>query len=246
MPRTLTAVLTLLLLGTAGWAQNAPKGQKADPAAPVEQLRKMQQEHDQALQDLMKLQEKVASFPERMLRFAEKYPKEPAAGDALAWVFSHSQDEGQKQKAVAMLFKDHLDSPAIGPICLNLAPDQDTEKVLRTILEKNKHAPVQGYARFALANLLKARAEQAADPAQGAKLTKEAEQLYDQVATRHADLKHESGTLGDAAKSELFELRQLAVGRPAPEITGEDSDGKKFKLSDYRGKVVVLDFWAEW
>ena len=38
----------------------------------------------------------------------------------------------------------------------------------------------------------------------------------------------------------------LNVGDPAPEIEGEDLDGKKFKLSDYRGKVVFLDFWAHW
>ena len=35
-------------------------------------------------------------------------------------------------------------------------------------------------------------------------------------------------------------------GKPAPEIQGEDIDGKKFKLSDYRGKVVLLDFWGDW
>jgi hypothetical protein len=36
------------------------------------------------------------------------------------------------------------------------------------------------------------------------------------------------------------------VGTKAPEIEGTDIDGKKFKLSDYRGKVVVLDFWGNW
>ena len=36
------------------------------------------------------------------------------------------------------------------------------------------------------------------------------------------------------------------VGKPAPEIKGQDINGKKFKLSDYRGKVVVLAFWANW
>ena len=30
----------------------------------------------------------------------------------------------------------------------------------------------------------------------------------------------------------------------APEIAGVDQDGKEFKLSDYRGKVVMLEFWA--
>ena len=32
----------------------------------------------------------------------------------------------------------------------------------------------------------------------------------------------------------------------APEIEGNDLDGVAFKLSDYRGKVVVLDFWGDW
>jgi cytochrome oxidase Cu insertion factor (SCO1/SenC/PrrC family) len=35
-------------------------------------------------------------------------------------------------------------------------------------------------------------------------------------------------------------------GEPAPDIVGTDQDGKQLKLSDYRGKVVLLDFWASW
>jgi len=38
----------------------------------------------------------------------------------------------------------------------------------------------------------------------------------------------------------------VAVGNRAFQIQGEDSDGKAFKLSDYRGKAVLLDFWAGW
>jgi hypothetical protein len=38
----------------------------------------------------------------------------------------------------------------------------------------------------------------------------------------------------------------LSVGNIAPDILGQDIDGKKFKLSDYRGKVVVIDFWGNW
>lgn len=32
----------------------------------------------------------------------------------------------------------------------------------------------------------------------------------------------------------------------ARDISGGDADGKMFHLSDYRGKVVLLDFWASW
>ncbi len=51
------------------------------------------------------------------------------------------------------------------------------------------------------------------------------------------------GTVREKAKAELFQIRHLAVGKEAPDIEGEDQDGKRFKLSDYRGKVVLLDFW---
>ena len=36
------------------------------------------------------------------------------------------------------------------------------------------------------------------------------------------------------------------VGNLAPEIFGEDLDDEPFRLSDYRGKVVVVDFWGDW
>jgi hypothetical protein len=36
----------------------------------------------------------------------------------------------------------------------------------------------------------------------------------------------------------------LSPGRPAPAIRGIDADEKSFQLSDFRGKVVLLDFWA--
>jgi hypothetical protein len=38
----------------------------------------------------------------------------------------------------------------------------------------------------------------------------------------------------------------LDIGQLAPEIEGVDLHGNRFKLSDYRGKVVMLDFWGNW
>ena len=52
--------------------------------------------------------------------------------------------------------------------------------------------------------------------------------------------------LAHRAGKELFKLRDLAAGRAAPELEGEDVDGKRFRLSDYRGKVVVLTFSGDW
>ncbi|RYY06081.1 MAG: TlpA family protein disulfide reductase [Sphingobacteriaceae bacterium] len=39
---------------------------------------------------------------------------------------------------------------------------------------------------------------------------------------------------------------ELITNQPAPAFTLKDRDGKTVSLSDYKGKVVVLDFWATW
>jgi thiol-disulfide isomerase/thioredoxin len=48
------------------------------------------------------------------------------------------------------------------------------------------------------------------------------------------------------ADEELSQLRSWGLGRVSPEIEGEGMDGQKMKLSDCRGKIVVLVFWATW
>src|SRR5208337_4921492 len=53
-------------------------------------------------------------------------------------------------------------------------------------------------------------------------------------------------TLADVAKARLDEMENLVAGKPAPAIDGTGMDGKPLKLSDYRGKVVVLVFWGTW
>lgn len=42
------------------------------------------------------------------------------------------------------------------------------------------------------------------------------------------------------------EMKRLSVGSEAPEIMVSDPDGKQIALSSFRGKVVLIDFWASW
>jgi thiol-disulfide isomerase/thioredoxin len=41
-------------------------------------------------------------------------------------------------------------------------------------------------------------------------------------------------------------LTSLSPAQPARDFTLPDLDGKSHKLSDYRGKVVLVNFWATW
>jgi peroxiredoxin len=38
----------------------------------------------------------------------------------------------------------------------------------------------------------------------------------------------------------------LQLGQPAPDFTFPDLDGKEVSLSDFRGKVVLVNIWATW
>ncbi len=77
----------------------------------------------------------------------------------------------------------------------------------------------------------------------GKKDQAEVEALLGRAADEYGKVKHPFyGTVGEKARGELYELRYLAIGKEVPDVAGTDQDGKKFKLSDYKGKVVLLDF----
>jgi hypothetical protein len=145
------------------------------------------------------------------------------------------------------------------PYLPDTAPKEEVEKaearaakavkILEQIAEKNHDKPVQASALFAIANVYKNKAEPygKSPPADADELAKQAETRFERIEKEFADVtQFRDLTYGAAAKAALFELRNLRVGKTVPEIEGEDVDGVKFKLSDYRGKVVMLDFWGHW
>lgn len=123
------------------------------------------------------------------------------------------------------------------------------EPLLRALMEKDARKEVQGVACLTLAQVLKTRADELAssNPKEAKNLEKECETLLERAVDKYADVNQPfgRGTIGTKAKAELYDIRFLAVGKPAPKVQGEDQDGQKFKLSDYQGKVVLLDFWSQ-
>jgi len=81
-------------------------------------------------------------------------------------------------------------------------------------------------------------------------LDAEADALLERVVAEFGSVPHAFGTkrstLAALADAELFERRVLAIGKMAPEITGKDHEGEDFRLSDYRGRVVLLTFSGNW
>ena len=80
-------------------------------------------------------------------------------------------------------------------------------------------------------------------------LSREAEALFERTIREFADLQPLGKVyppLGGQAEGALYRLRNLEIGCKVPELDFEDVDGKPMKLSDFRGQVVALSFWATW
>ncbi|HAA67777.1 MAG: hypothetical protein CMJ70_07510 [Planctomycetaceae bacterium] len=160
---------------------------------------------------------------------------------------SHSDSN---ERVLRTLLKANL-SPAVqGPALLGLAKLLHSQATLSRRLRGASKAQRARYNRSYGASYVDRIAKLEPDPVVAAATT-----VLERVISTYADVNGEvtlngrtlmSGTLGDQAKPILNEITQLSVGNVAPEITAEDLEGVPFKLSDYRGKVVMLDFWGHW
>ncbi len=106
------------------------------------------------------------------------------------------------------------------------------------IARDSKSKSVQAACKYTVAAK---EANAASSPAEAKKLAKKLEALKAEIGELPAAFGQTYGQMLD----EMIEGLQI-VGTPAKEIAGKDLDGVAFKLSDYKGKVVLLDFWGYW
>jgi thiol-disulfide isomerase/thioredoxin len=199
----------------------------------------------------------LEAFAAKFVQLAQRRKESVAAIQALVWVLTNCDPEKSgpwagplRLQAVQILERDHFQKPEFANVCALLAvtPVPEAEQLLQAARERHAQREVRGLAGLALATSL-AKAGEAlreSDPAQSGSLLTRARAEFDRVVKDYAAVPYGRSTLGEMARYQLQEIEHLSVGSVAQEIEGEDLEGKKFKLSDYRGKVVVLDFWADW
>ena len=84
-------------------------------------------------------------------------------------------------------------------------------------------------------------------PAERAEVRAEVTRMAHLVADEYSDVEVFAGdTGGEAIQPVLYALENLAIGSVLPEAVAQRVGGDEESLSQYRGKVLLLDFWATW
>jgi peroxiredoxin len=184
--------------------------------------------------------------------------------------------DDESYQAMDILLRDHVRDLGMGEVggeIFYFVSTPVAESLLRAVLEENPNRVDRGRACYMLAFYLnyqahvvrrireeparidryiperyKAAGERLVQHADPEALERETERLLERVVAEFANVEGSwvKRPLGAVAQGELFAMRNLSVGKIAPEITGNDHEGKPFALSDYRGKVVVLTFCGNW
>lgn len=153
----------------------------------------------------------------------------------LAWAAIQSRDKQIARDVIARVEKQHMGSIAVtdllerADVLARLLGRQRGGQFLVQVAALSPHDLVQAWSLYWQAIAVERR-----DAATAKQLRKKALAL----AGEH--------WLADRLRGPQFRKERLQIGMVAPDIAGEDLDGTAFQLSDYRGKVVVLDFWGFW
>jgi len=187
------------------------------------------------------------------------------------WPVEMVGEDAARPRAFELLQRDHGRSDKLGPLCQRISYGfcKEYEPFLRAVLATNPNKDIQATACLSLGRFLnnrlqyldlcKERPELAQEFAglfgkeylaellrqDRDEALEEIEAVLKQAVEKYGEVKLPGGdAVAERASAELFAIRNLSAGKQAPDIEGEDQNGTRFKLSDYRGKVVLLDFWS--
>lgn len=172
---------------------------------------------------------------EALTAIIQKNPADPATLKAASWLLARGTN---KPEIFDALEKHHIDNAKLSEVILSLArrTDEESKAFLAVVSQKSKAKDAQGAALYIQAMQMER------DPAKADQYRA----IVKKLNAKHADLEVRGRKVAAVMKATLEAKEKLAIGKQAPEIIGKDVDGNEMKLSDYKGKVVVLDFWGDW
>jgi len=252
MRQFLAGLVVVVLTASVAVGDEAPK-------TPAQQFNELRTE---LFKELPKTKDRAALFAKfspRFLAFAEKNSKDATAIDALSLVLQMAHNGkiakgSPAAKALALLEKDYAKDARVMQIVklVTQRPDDAGLPLAKAVMAGAPDRKVQAKAVQAIirgressiktAKLIQTneKAKEFYEKQRGEEFIKD---LLASVPTYEKQIEEYKKVL---ASKYAGLVPDLSVGKMAPEIVSKDLDGKEVKLSQYRGKVVVLDIWATW
>ncbi len=190
---------------------------------------------------------------QKALAMAEADPKDETGFNAALFVVEKAGRFGSGKEvdsAVAIISDHHMADPKVkGLLSVLAGAGPSGQKFLQSAAEKATDKEVKGLANYYLGLKVADEIEQEEDGKRIDELIARATEFLDKATKEASGAKVGESTIGKevATQLEAFKaIKSIAVGKALPEIEGTDLDGKKIKLSSYKGKVVLVDIWATW
>jgi thiol-disulfide isomerase/thioredoxin len=213
-------------------ADTESKEKEESLAATFKQLSK---ELVKKLQDTEAKEEReklITSYAKKFLDLARKHPRDETTFDLLVQVVLlplPDTKDGPRSEAAAILKKDHLKNENWGEALADLAQNSDETSIslIKAVFER-KDTAVRGEAFHAYMTAL------------GNVICESSDSKRVEAARK---------TMADLRKvmaKEFPKTKDLYIGAIMPDLKSKNLEGKTVRLSDLKGKVVVLDIWATW
>ena len=229
------------------------KARRADGEAELEELRQ-------------ELSADLSAMVDEVYGLVETAEEEEFKVELLLWVAKNG-DEDAVEKANETLLTNHIESEELSALVGQIAktmPSPENEAILRRLMKDSPHDSVKAAATMGMFAMMEPLEQLARISEKGRKeiaktvgeeflekwtmdaIKAEKKSLIKSISDNYADVPSGNSTYGERVEAQIFAMERLSIGSVAEDIVGEDLDGEEFRLSDYRGKVVVLDFWGDW
>jgi thiol-disulfide isomerase/thioredoxin len=260
----------LALTGGIFLALASPKKPAEDKTPRAEKLEELEKNFDKDLEELRKrfnaaktdaelkgireeAKELATLTSGKAIKIAEEDPKDATGFAAARFVIEKTGMFGggkDYDTAVSIITEHHLNDPQVKAMIPRIGMSgQAGVKFLELAAEKSTDKEVRATAYFFLGANAAKQLEDVEDEKATDELIATATKFFEK-ARKEAPMAPLGGsTIGSQVTGELeaiAAIKNLAIGKPVPDVQGTNLEDKKVKLSSYHGKVVLLDVWATW
>ncbi|QVL31555.1 TlpA family protein disulfide reductase [Telmatocola sphagniphila] len=268
MRRLSTGLVALLLVGIA-FAQDKPKeeAKKSETPTRTEEYKSIVKESQTAQQEFLKTYreskdkdaknkalEGYRAAPKKyvpaMMNLVKAKPDDDVGFDGALFILSSVRDSKEGKEAIEILRKHHLTNPkmANAVMMISFALGKESTAFLKEVYAKSPDKKVKALSLRTMASQL---TDDCVNYLTSEKDVKEKSvaslKLWEQLEREFADVEWYPGRkMGEDAQDNIYMIKNLLPGGKPLEISAEDTEGKALKLSDFKGKVIMLDFWGTW